>query len=267
MDNSAFFAEEIITGQNQMEIAEIRECPTQKEFLENTDKSTFSKSENSSVDIDGGAEKDNTDKSTLSTGSPSDIDLGDKDKDKTVGRPVQVRDGWRAFFTVLYFATSTFLAFGNARTLGIFFKQWKAEFAVSPSVSSWVPSCGYACVSFFAAINPFLNAKFQPKTLCLVGGIVAFAGFISASFSQSFVALLLLMMIAFAGNGLVFGASSICTLQWNDKYRPLAMGIGNGGTAIGSMALPLLYDWIAEVERRTEASENRIESVMDRPTN
>ena len=39
--------------------------------------------------------------------------------------PIQTQDGWRAFFTAFFFTTTTFQNFGNARTLGIFFKQWK----------------------------------------------------------------------------------------------------------------------------------------------
>ena len=55
----------------------------------------------------------------------------DKSRDTVIlssihtGSPVQTRDGWRAFFTTVFFTTSTIQTFGNARTLGIFFKQWK----------------------------------------------------------------------------------------------------------------------------------------------
>ena len=48
---------------------------------------------------------------------------------KTIATPQahvgHVQDGWRAFFTVVFFFSSTFQNFGNARTLAIFFKEWK----------------------------------------------------------------------------------------------------------------------------------------------
>ena len=40
-----------------------------------------------------------------------------------------------------------------------------------------------------------------------------------------------------------------CILKWTSKFRPLAIGIGNSGSAMGSMALPPLYEWIAEVKK------------------
>ena len=40
-----------------------------------------------------------------------------------------------------------------------------------------------------------------------------------------------------------------CILKWTSKFRPLAIGIGNCGSAMGSMALPPLYEWIAEVKK------------------
>ena len=126
-------------GQNDTEIGENNNnnnnFPRQLEFVENTDKFTLS-IKNPSVEIDGGAkEKDNTVGRTDPTDSNQsrleDLLTYDKSKDTVhaiissihTGSTVQTRDGWRAFFIVVFYTWTTFQNFGNARTLGIFFKK------------------------------------------------------------------------------------------------------------------------------------------------
>jgi len=155
-------------------------------------------------------------------------------------------DSPRGWLICAGFAYVVMLNYATCRTLGIFLKDWQEDFAVSRSSASWVPSTCFAVVAIGTVWTPILSRLEAPRMIVFIAGIMAFGGIMAASFAPTLTVLILLCVVGFSGAAIVYGITFACLGQHMNRYRPLAFSLAQSGSAIGAMAFPYLFRWLAD---------------------
>ncbi|RUP46473.1 major facilitator superfamily domain-containing protein [Jimgerdemannia flammicorona] len=162
-------------------------------------------------------------------------------------------DGGYGWINVLASFLVNFFIWGTAFSYGVYLQNYAAE--VFPDVPiatlSFIGTSTNGFMSLFGIVTGRLADLFGHRKMMFIGGIVASAGLILASFATEPYSVLLLLAPSTPPNPthLYFSLPIAISIpsQWFEKHRALATGIAVSGSGIGGLAIAPLVQFIMAI--------------------
>ncbi|XP_030208602.1 monocarboxylate transporter 1 isoform X1 [Gadus morhua] len=131
------------------------------------------------------------------------------------------------------------------KSITVFFKEIEQIFDATPSQVSWISSIMLAVMYAGGPISSILVNKFGSRPIIMLGGCLAGAGLISASFCNT-VGQLYFFIGVIGGLGLAFNLNPALTMigKYFFKRRPIANGIAMAGSPVFLSTLAPLNSWL-----------------------
>ncbi|KAJ2860148.1 hypothetical protein FB639_005671, partial [Coemansia asiatica] len=99
------------------------------------------------------------------------------------------------------------------------------------------------------------------RVSCMTGTLVLFISLLSASFTDRLWALCILQgFLAGTGVGLLFAPAYTIPMQWFDRYQALSTALVICGSALGTLALSALYNWL--IQTHGLSTSFRVQAVL-----
>ncbi|XP_059911779.1 monocarboxylate transporter 1-like [Gadus macrocephalus] len=131
------------------------------------------------------------------------------------------------------------------KSITVFFKEIEQIFDATPSQVSWISSIMLAVMYAGGPISSILVNKFGSRPIIMLGGCLAGAGLITASFCNT-VGQLYFFIGVIGGLGLAFNLNPALTMigKYFFKRRPIANGIAMAGSPVFLSTLAPLNSWL-----------------------
>ncbi|XP_026887138.2 monocarboxylate transporter 13 [Electrophorus electricus] len=156
-------------------------------------------------------------------------------------------DGGWGWVVVGVLFTSSALVFGLIRSLGVFFVEFVQYFGESAQAVSWITSIGVAMQQLLSPVGTAACNAFGARPVVMVGGFLSGLGLIIASQAATLTHLYLTMgLISGSGWALVFTPCVGSVMQYFNRRRSLAMGLGFTGVGLSSFAFSPLFQYLVE---------------------
>ncbi|CAG2251861.1 SLC16A14 [Mytilus edulis] len=127
------------------------------------------------------------------------------------------------------------LADGMLFTLGILYIEFLDEFKEGKGKTAWITSLIPGTMLTVGPITGALTNRFGCRSVCILGALVATAGFVISYFATSvyflYCSLGILTGIGFGG---IFLSTLVCVGQHFEKRRSFALGISVSGSGVGT---------------------------------
>jgi nitrate/nitrite transporter NarK len=118
--------------------------------------------------------------------------------------------------------------------LGLFLKSMTAEFGWSRTTFSSVVAMASLANIIILPIAGYLVDRFGPRRIIAIGAVLGCATYVALSFANSYIELIVLIMIAVAaGNLASYPAFMSLAQRWFDKRLGFALAITSTGLAVG----------------------------------
>ncbi|KAK2578655.1 hypothetical protein KPH14_012144 [Odynerus spinipes] len=150
--------------------------------------------------------------------------------------------GWVVLFSALIV---NFLIPGTVKSFGVLFVEFLRVFKASPTAASWMPALCYFLYNSLGPLSSVLSTKYSYKTVTLIGGTFAATGMMLSYFANSvsylYVSYGLMVGI---GAGLSFPPTVYIVTAYFQRLRGFANGLCISGSAIGTIVLPPLLQYL-----------------------
>ncbi|CAL8366872.1 unnamed protein product [Lota lota] len=152
--------------------------------------------------------------------------------------------GWGWAVVVGAFISIGF-SYAFPKSITVFFKEIELIFDATPSQVSWISSIMLAVMYAGGPISSILVNRFGSRPIIMLGGCLAGAGLILASFCNT-VAQLYFFIGVIGGLGLAFNLNPALTMigKYFFKRRPIANGIAMAGSPVFLSTLAPLNSWL-----------------------
>ncbi|XP_066214477.1 monocarboxylate transporter 3 [Saccopteryx leptura] len=141
----------------------------------------------------------------------------------------------------------TGFAYGFPKAVSVFFRALMHEFGAGYSDTAWVSSIMLAMLYGTGPVSSILVTRFGCRPVMLVGGLLASAGMVLASFATRLLELYLTAgVLTGLGLALNFQPSLIMLGLYFDRRRPLANGLAAAGSPVFLSALSPLGQQLLE---------------------
>ncbi|XP_004589811.2 monocarboxylate transporter 3 [Ochotona princeps] len=141
----------------------------------------------------------------------------------------------------------TGFAYAFPKAVSVFFRALKQDFGAGYSDTAWVSSIMLAMLYGTGPVSSILVTRFGCRPVMLVGGLLASAGMVLASFSTRLVELYLSAgVLTGLGLALNFQPSLIMLGLYFERRRPLANGLAAAGSPVFLSALSPLGQLLLE---------------------
>ncbi|KAF7395599.1 hypothetical protein HZH68_009649 [Vespula germanica] len=152
--------------------------------------------------------------------------------------------GWVVLTSAL---TVNFLIPGTVKSFGVLFVEFLHVFKASPTAASWMPALCYFLYNSLGPLSSVLSTKYSYKTVTLIGGTFAATGMMLSYFANSvsylYVSYGLMVGI---GAGLSFPPTIYIVTAYFQRLRGFANGLCISGSAIGTIVLPPLLQYLLD---------------------
>ncbi|KAI5103234.1 monocarboxylate transporter 3, partial [Silurus meridionalis] len=143
--------------------------------------------------------------------------------------------GWVVLFSG-FIITGFSYAFPKA--ISVYFKELMRDFGCGYSDTAWISSIMLAMLYGSGPLSSIMVNRFGCRPVMLIGGLLASAGMIGASFTSNIIQLYLTAgVITGLGLALNFQPSLIMLGYYFDKRRPIANGLAAAGSPVFLSAL------------------------------
>ncbi|KAI4482813.1 hypothetical protein M0804_008666 [Polistes exclamans] len=140
-----------------------------------------------------------------------------------------------------------FLIPGTVKSFGVLFVEFLHVFKASPTAASWMPALCYFLYNSLGPLSSILSTKYSYKTVTLIGGTFAATGMMLSYFANSvsylYVSYGLMVGI---GAGLSFPPTVYIVTAYFQRLRGFANGLCISGSAIGTIVLPPLLQYLLD---------------------
>ncbi|XP_068601974.1 monocarboxylate transporter 1-like [Brachionichthys hirsutus] len=152
--------------------------------------------------------------------------------------------GWGWAVVVGAFISIGF-SYAFPKSITVFFKEIEVIFDATPSQVSWISSIMLAVMYAGGPISSILVNKFGSRPIVMIGGCLAGAGLVGASFCNT-VGQLYFSIGVVGGLGLAFNLNPALTMigKYFYKRRPIANGIAMAGSPVFLSTLAPLNSWL-----------------------
>ncbi|XP_037016409.2 monocarboxylate transporter 3 [Artibeus jamaicensis] len=141
----------------------------------------------------------------------------------------------------------TGFAYGFPKAVSVFFRALMRDFGAGYSDTAWVSSIMLAMLYGTGPVSSILVTRFGCRPVMLVGGLLASAGMVLASFATRLLELYLTAgVLTGLGLALNFQPSLIMLGLYFDRRRPLANGLAAAGSPVFLSALSPLGQQLLE---------------------
>ncbi|KAF6198866.1 hypothetical protein GE061_006889 [Apolygus lucorum] len=180
------------------------------------------------------------------TGS-EDPSLSSSSSDSTLEGIAEVRapdGGWGWVIVAASFLVNL-IADGITFSFGVIYVEFLNYFGEGKSKTAWIGSLFMAIPLLSGPIASFLTDRYGCRKCCVVGGLLAAAGFIISAFIDS-IELLFFTFGCLAGFGLslCYVAAVVIVAYYFDAKRSLATGLSVCGSGIGTFVFAPLTQWL-----------------------
>ncbi|XP_011250974.1 monocarboxylate transporter 4 [Camponotus floridanus] len=152
--------------------------------------------------------------------------------------------GWVVLFSAL---TVNFLIPGTVKSFGVLFVEFLHVFKASSTAASWMPALCYFLYSSLGPLSSILSTKYSYRTVTLIGGAFAASGMMLSYFANSVTYLYVSYgLMVGIGAGLSFPPTVYIVTQYFEKLRGVANGLCISGSAIGTIVLPPLLQYLLD---------------------
>ncbi|XP_072761392.1 monocarboxylate transporter 12 isoform X2 [Anoplolepis gracilipes] len=152
--------------------------------------------------------------------------------------------GWVVLFSALLV---NFLIPGTVKSFGVLFVEFLHVFKASSTAASWMPALCYFLYSSLGPLSSILSTKYSYKTVTLIGGTFAASGMMLSYFANSVTYLYVSYgLMVGIGAGLSFPPTVYIVTQYFERLRGVANGLCISGSAIGTIVLPPLLQYLLD---------------------
>ncbi|XP_071571239.1 monocarboxylate transporter 12 [Temnothorax nylanderi] len=152
--------------------------------------------------------------------------------------------GWVVLFSAL---VVNFLIPGTVKSFGVLFVEFLHVFKASSTAASWMPALCYFLYSSLGPLSSILSTKYSYKTVTLIGGTFAASGMMLSYFANSVTYLYVSYgLMVGIGAGLSFPPTVYIVTQYFERLRGVANGLCISGSAIGTIVLPPLLQYLLD---------------------
>ncbi|XP_032683346.1 monocarboxylate transporter 3-like isoform X2 [Odontomachus brunneus] len=167
-----------------------------------------------------------------------------KRKTKTKTVPPDGGWGWVVLFSAL---VVNFLIPGTVKSFGVLFVEFLHVFKASSTAASWMPALCYFLYSSLGPLSSILSTKYSYRTVTLIGGTFAASGMMLSYFANSVTYLYVSYgLMVGIGAGLSFPPTVYIVTSYFEKLRGVANGLCISGSAIGTIVLPPLLQYLLD---------------------
>lgn len=156
-------------------------------------------------------------------------------------------DGGWGWFCCLAGCLCNMLTVGQLKAYGVLLLELKAQFGTSSALTMWPSGIAYALAFGLGIVTSALVNKFGHRRVTMVGGFVAGTGMSLCYFANSLPVMFILYGFVY---GIGCGLSAIPGISilpfYFEKNLSLATGLAISGTAIGTIAFPLLMQMLID---------------------
>ncbi|KAK1155412.1 monocarboxylate transporter 3 [Acipenser oxyrinchus oxyrinchus] len=151
---------------------------------------------------------------------------------------VKPPDGGWGWMVLLSCFIITGFSYAFPKAISVYFKELMKDFQVGYSDTAWISSIMLAMLYGTGPVSSILVNKFGCRPVMLIGGLLASAGMVLASFTTNILELYLTAgVVTGLGLALNFQPSLIMLGSYFDKRRPLANGLAAAGSPVFLSAL------------------------------
>ncbi|KAK6173509.1 hypothetical protein SNE40_016946 [Patella caerulea] len=189
-------------------------------------------------------------KVTFNIGEDDNNSAGEKaggvDDVKPVAKEKTPDGGWGWFVVLGSFLEHTIMG-GFERSDGILYLKLIKQFNGSASATSWVGSLTSTIRLMLGPLSSGLCARFTCRSTTFVGAILMSLGVLLSGLAPSLAYLYLTYgIIGGVGRSLAYAPGLIIVGIYFDKKRGLATGIGSAGVGMGTLIVPLVFEYVFE---------------------
>ncbi|XP_076154426.1 monocarboxylate transporter 3 [Alosa pseudoharengus] len=161
--------------------------------------------------------------------------MGSSTAEREAPRPPD--GGWGWVVLIGCFVITGF-SYAFPKAVSVYFKELMKDFGCGYSDTAWISSIMLAMLYGSGPLSSILVNKFGCRPVMLLGGLLASAGMITASFTTNIIQLYLTAgMLTGLGLAFNFQPSLIMLGTYFDKRRPLANGLAAAGSPVFLSAL------------------------------
>ncbi|XP_050415762.1 monocarboxylate transporter 12-B [Patella vulgata] len=190
-------------------------------------------------------------KVTFNVGEDDSSSVGERAESVGDVKPVvkeKAPDGGWGWFVVLGSFLEHIIMGGFERSDGILYLKLIKQFNGSASATSWVGSLTSTVRLMLGPLSSGLCARFTCRSTTFVGAILMSLGVLLSGLAPSLGYLYLTYgIIGGFGRSLAYAPGLIIVGIYFDKKRGLATGIGSAGVGMGTLIIPLAFEYVFEV--------------------
>ncbi|XP_008946475.1 PREDICTED: monocarboxylate transporter 3 [Merops nubicus] len=161
--------------------------------------------------------------------------------------PVKPPDGGWGWIVLFGCFIITGFSYAFPKAVSVYFKELMKDFHVGYSDTAWISSIMLAMLYGTGPVCSIMVNQFGCRPVMLIGGLLASAGMILASFTTNIIELYLTAgVLTGLGMALNFQPSLIMLGTYFDKRRPLANGLAAAGSPVFLSALSPLGQVLLE---------------------
>ncbi|KAJ8363336.1 hypothetical protein SKAU_G00121670 [Synaphobranchus kaupii] len=147
-------------------------------------------------------------------------------------------DGGWGWIVLLGCFVVTGFSYAFPKAVSVYFKELMREFGVGYSDTAWISSILLAMLYGSGPLSSIMVNKFGCRPVMLIGGLLAAAGMVAASFSTNIIQLYVTAgVVTGLGLALNFQPSLIMLGSYFERRRPLANGLAATGSPVFLTAL------------------------------
>ncbi|EZA54469.1 Monocarboxylate transporter [Ooceraea biroi] len=156
-------------------------------------------------------------------------------------------DGGWGWVVLLSALVVNFLIPGTVKSFGVLFVEFLHVFKASSTAGSWMPALCYFLYSSLGPLSSILSTKYSYRTVTLIGGAFAASGMMLSYFANSVTYLYVSYgLMVGIGAGLSFPPTVYIVTSYFEKLRGVANGLCISGSAIGTIVLPPLLQYLLD---------------------
>lgn len=166
-------------------------------------------------------------------------------EDDSGSREMRAPDGGWGWVVVFAAFMVNLIADGITFSFGVIFVEFLHYFGEGKSKTAWIGSLFMAMPLLSGPVASFLTDRYGCKRVTIIGAILAAAGFIVSSFTNSIELLFLTFgVIAGFGLSLCYVAAVVIVAYYFDKRRSFATGLSVCGSGIGTFVFAPVTQWL-----------------------
>ncbi|XP_014297661.1 monocarboxylate transporter 13 [Microplitis demolitor] len=136
---------------------------------------------------------------------------------------------------------------GTIKSFGVLFVEFLNVFEGGRSMAAWIPALCYFLYSSLGPLSSILSVKYSYRTVTLIGGTFAAVGMMLSYFANSIIYLCVSYGVFLGiGAGLAFPPTVYIVTSYFLRLRGFANGLCISGSALGSIFLPPLLNYLLQ---------------------